>query len=261
MARYYYIGTALPALYFDVPPEISLSEFEHLLKDNLTEHDYEKTQVIRNAYDILNLKSLWLEEELDFWGNYDAHALEEALVSQVGLPQYIYDFIEAHEKVEDRIRYFPALLARFFKEETAKHPKGFLHDYITFEREWRLVFLGFRAKKLGRDLSVELQYEDPEEDFIAQLLAQKDAKTFEPPEKYHELKVIFDKFSDDPMALQRAVDEYRFNYIENLVSEADEFSIDRILAYMACLIIVQKWFEQDKAKGAQIVDTILKEIL
>lgn len=260
MAKYYFIGTYLPALYFDTKPEISLTEFDHLLRANLNQKDFEKTRVMRSLYDTLNLRSLWLGEPLDPWGNEDENALNEALITQVGLPDFICDFLDVYEKKEDRLRHFPALLAQFFRYMGTHYSTGFLNDYLNFEREWRLVFTGFRAKKLGRDLNVELQYENPEEDIIAQMLAQKDAKTYEPPEKYQDLKAIFDQYSDDPLALQRAIDEYRFNYIDSLVDLADTFSIDRVLAYMAQLIILQKWYELDREKGIEIVDNIVKEI-
>ncbi len=258
MAKYYFIGTLLPSLSFDSPPEISFAELERLFRDNLTTKDFEKTLEVRRIYDILNLRALWLEEEIDPTGELTALELSEALVSHVGLPDYVYEFIDRYQKNEDRIRHFPFLLAKFF--QNTDHLKDlFLRRYLNFERELRLVMTAFRAKKLGRDLSVELQYEDPEEDLIAQLLAQQDAKTYEPPEKYKDLKVLFDKFGDNPLALQRALDEYRFETIENLVDMADVFSIDRLLAYLLQLMIVERWFELDKDKGMQIVDTIVKE--
>ncbi|MBA3720978.1 MAG: DUF2764 family protein [Parachlamydiaceae bacterium] len=260
MAKYYYIGTFLPTLYFDAPSEINLTEFDNLLLDNLTVNDYRKTRAIRSLFDILNLRSLWLGEDLNPWGNLNEQELEEVLFDQKGLPSYVYDFLEAHEKLEDRLHHFPGLLASFFREAAEGEPEGFSRDYLNFEREWRLVFTGFRAKKLGRDLGIELQYENPDEELIAQMLLQKDAKIFEPPEKYHDLKVLFDKFSNDPLALERALDEYRFNYIENLVGMADIFSINRILAYMVQLMILQKWFALDKDKGVEIIATIVKEL-
>lgn len=258
MTKYYFVGTLLPSLSFDVPPEMSFARLGQVLQDNLTHRDYDKVLVIRRFFDIFNLRSLWLGEPLDPRGELDELSLEEAIANRAGLPDFIYEFLDAHEKTEDRVRHFPFLLAKFFKSaESLNDP--FLRSYINFERELRLVLIGFRAKKLGRDLSVELQYEDPEEDLIAQLLAQKDAKSYEPPEKYRELKVLFEKYGDDPLALQRALDEYRFETIDNLVDLADTFSIERILAYLTQLIIIEKWFELDNAKGIQIVDNIVKE--
>ena len=219
MAKYYFVGTLLPSLTFDSPPEISFADLDRLLRENLSQKDYKKTRAIRQFYDILNLRALWLEEEIDPKGDLTTHELEEALVSREGLPSYVYDFLDKHPKKEDRIHHFPYLFSRFF-QNTDEVSASFLRKYYSFERELRLVMTAFRAKKLGRDLSVELQYENPEEDLIAQILAQKDAKSFEPPEKYKDLKVIFEKNCNHPLALQKAIDEYRFETIEEIVSHS-----------------------------------------
>lgn len=253
--KYYYVGTMLPALSFDTAPEIKFHDFDQLLKDNLTSLDYQKTVVMRRLYDILNIKAFWKGDELSPYGTLDENEIGEGLLNQVTFPDYVYAFLVKHESVEDQLKHFPELLAEFFRKEL-KNRNGILHQYLEFEREWRLVFTAFRAKKLGRDLSVEFQYEDPEEDLIAQMLAQKDSKDFEPPEKYQELKVIFDKYRDDPLALQKALDEYRYNYITGLVDMADSFSLDRILVYMARLLIVEKWASLDNEKGLEIVSKL-----
>lgn len=257
MSQYYFIGTILPNLTLDSPPEINFMGLDSLLRDNLSKEDYEKTKVIRRFFDILNLRALWIGQEIDPRGELNAVELEEALVNSAGLPDYIFEFLARYHNVGERLHHFPSLLANFFRQ--AKQNKDpFLRKYFTFEREFRLVLTAYRAKKLGRDLSVELQYEDPEEELIAQLLAQKDDKTFELPEKYEDLKILLEKYEDDPMVMERMLDEYRFNYIDQLVDMADMFSIDRILAYMAQLTVVEKWFGLDRKAGLKIVDTIAR---
>lgn len=247
MSKYYFVGTYLPPIRFDAPPEISIGELDTLFRDNLNESDYRKLVEIRQFYDILNLRSLWMKQELDPRGDKTPMELEEALITHSGLPEFVYEFIDRYPKKEDRIHHFPQLLALFFKLGEKKN-HSFLRKYLKFERETRLIMTAFRAKKLGRDLSVEFQYEDPEEDLIAQLLALKDAPDFELPEEYKELKVLFEKYSDQPMELQKALDEYRFNEIEKLVNMADVFSFERMLAYFIQFLIIEKWAEINKGK-------------
>lgn len=258
MTKYYFVGTLLPSLSLDHPPEISFAELDRLLQDNLTSKDYEKTLAIRRYFDILNMRAFWLDEELDPRGELTSVELEEAWGSGVGLPDYIYDFLDQYEKKEERLHHFPWLLVKFF-QSSAQINDPFLRFYLRFEREIRLVLTAFRAKKWGRDLSVELQYENPEEDLIAQLLAQQDAKVYEPPEKYQDLKVLFEKWGDQPLALQKALDEYRLNAIAQIVNQDDPFSLERLLAYLLQFIIIEKWFKLDPVKGIQIVDTLVKE--
>jgi len=258
MSNYYFVGSILPTLSFETESEINFLELDQLLKDNLTQKDYQKTKIIRRFFDILNLRSLWVNESIDPRGEMSVYEIEEALITNVGLPDYIFDFLARYQTLEDRLENFPFLLANFFKD-AQQEPDPFLKAYFTFERELRLVMTGFRAKKLGRDLGLELRYENLEEEIINEIISQKDAKVFEPPEKYETLKFYFDKFGEEPLVLQKALDEYRFNFIDQLVDMSDAFSIERILSYMIQLIIVEKWFELDKAKGMQIVDIIVKE--
>lgn len=250
--QYYFIGTSLPALYFDVKPEISFHDFDRLLQDNLSEKDYKKVLVIRRLYDLLNLKAFWQSQPLNPYGTLDENELAEGLLDQVTFPDYVYDFAQKHESNKDRIKHFPELLSAFFRGEL-KNETGIMRQGIEFERQWRLVLAAFRAKKLGRDLSEELQYEDPEEELIAEMLAQKDAKEFELPENFKELKSIFERHGDDPLQLQKALDEFRFNFLGSLIDMADNFSIERILVYMTQLLILERWAGYDKEQGLEII--------
>lgn len=222
MNKYYFIGTSLPTLTLESVPEITFAEFENLLKNNLSLRDYQKTTIIRRYYDILNLRSLWMGETLDPYGELDELELQEKIASAIGLPDYVYEFIEAYEKNEDRVSHFQFLLSKFF-QEAAKETDPFIRNYFEFERNLRLIWTSYRSTKLGRDLAFELQYEDPEEDLIAQMLAQKDAKVFEPPEVFSELKFLFERFEDNPFSLEKALEEYRFAFIEGHVDTADFF--------------------------------------
>ena len=88
--NYYYIGTVLPDLYIDQPPEITLKAFDQLLADNLSNRDMAKVTTARNFYDIYNLLSYWKGESFDPAGTINANDLEEALATRTGLPSYIF---------------------------------------------------------------------------------------------------------------------------------------------------------------------------
>lgn len=258
MKNYYFVATALPPLQFGVTPEMNFEEFTWLLKMNLTPEDYKSTQVIRRYYDIQNIRSFWKGEELDPRGNLNEVDLEEALLSREGLPEYVYDFIDRYDSNESRLQNFPALVAAYFQEES-KEAEGLLREYLEFERGWRLVLVGFRAKQLGKDLATELQFEDPQDDLVVQILAQKDAKTFVPPDGYQDLQPIFEAHVNDPLGLHMALCEYRYKKLESFAG-IDLFSLDRILGYMARLILIEKWIELDKKKGLDIADKVLRTV-
>jgi hypothetical protein len=257
--NYYYLAASLPELQLGYPPDIGFPALIFALKTNLSPEDYAKTVVMRRYYDIQNIRAFWMKDEFDPRGNFNANELEEALLTGTGFPAYVYDFLAKYDKLTDRLRYFSALIETYYTNEIDE-AEDFLKEYLSFEREWRLVLTGFRAKIVGRDLAQELQFEDPHDDIIAQMMAQKDAKSYEPPSKYSDLKALFEKHKDAPMDLHKALCEYRFYKIEAMYG-VDIFSLNRILAYMAQLIIVEKWLELDKKKGMQIVEAIVKEAI
>lgn len=257
MANYYFLGALLPELHLNEEPEIGFGELDQLFKDNLSPKDYDKTKIIRNLFDIFNLRAYWKGESIDRKGNITAGDLEEALATRSQLPPFVFDFMDRYESKEQRLEHYQELLSIFFRN-AIKNATGFFKFYLSLERELRLVFAAFRTKKLGKDIYKELQYEDPEEDFIAQILAQKDSPDYEPPEKYEDVKALFEQYYDNPIELERALLEYRFNKIEEVVG-IERFSIDRILAYMIELIMVERWQSMDRQKGLEIIENMLKE--
>lgn len=257
MSKYYFVGSYLPELKIGMPLEISFDDFDRLLRMNLSEHDYEKTKIIRRLWDIENLRSYWKKEPLDPRGNLDEKDIEEALLDGEGVPSYVRHFLDRHESDEQRLQFFPELISAYFREES-KNASGFLKQILLFQRELLLTLVAFRAKKIGRSMALELQYEDPEDPFILELMAYKDAPAFEPPEKHENLKSIFEEHSEAPLEFHKALGEYTFDMIDQMVG-LQLFTVDRILGYLVQLVLAEKWLELDKAKGTEIVDRFVKE--
>ncbi|QLH37661.1 MAG: DUF2764 family protein [Parachlamydiaceae bacterium] len=85
----------------------------------------------------------------------------------------------------------------------------------------------------------------------------KDSKTFEFPSEFQDLKQIVEENYASPLALHKALNEYRFHKLDEMAG-FDVFSFDRILAYLAGFFLVEKWVALDKEQGLQIVDNIIK---
>lgn len=257
MVNYYFLTARLPPLAIGEAPEITFEEFLQLLHDNLSSADQQKIAVIRRYYDLENMRRFWLDEPFDMRGNYDERALEEALLTGEGLPRYVYDFLEKYHQPEDRLHHFPALLTAYFREEIAA-AHGFLRELLILERNLRLVLVGFRARQMGRDLASELQYEDPEDPIVGQLLTQRDGKEYEPPAGFEQLKHVFSENADRPLQLYEGLAKFRFNWIEERLT-SDLFSMDRVLGYMIQLILVEMHQELDRETGTKIIEKMVKE--
>lgn len=249
MANYYFLITAFPPLTLGLKPELSYKELSDLLVLNLTPEDLGKLEELLRPIDLYNMRAFWLHLPLDDRGQLKAKDIEEELLVQEGLPSYIIDYLERYESTEDRLRYFSSLYVSLYRDLQPKL-KGFLLKYYQFEREIRLVLTGLRAKRAGRDIVRELQFEDPTDSLVAEILAQKDTPDYTPPREYEDLKTLFVDNSSDPQKLNRAILEYRFNKIEEM-EEAQDFGIDRVLAYVARFMLAESLAELDKEKGME----------
>lgn len=257
MPNYYFVGSLLPELQIGQPVDISFAEFDRLLQMNLSAKDYERTKVLRRFWDLENLRSYWKKEPLDPHGQLNEKELEEALLNGEGLPRYVRSFLEEYENDAQRLAHFPRLMTAYYQEEVLL-ADGFLKTLLRFQREMRLLLVAWRAKKLGRNLEQELQFEDPEDPFVVQLLTYDRARGLELPEQYEPLRAIFNEHAEQPMALHQALCEYIFNTIDKMI-ELQPFSLDRILGYLVQLSLAEKWLQLDKAKGVEVVDRFVKE--
>lgn len=263
MKEYYFLASLLPTLEIGHIPTLSFPELIDLLSINLAPEDWAKVREFLRLVDIENIRAYWTDEDFDPRGNVPASEMEQALLYQAWpggeeFPLYLKDYLDKYHSNEERIYHFSLLLNQFFIHESELE-SGFLADYFAFQRELRLVLLGFRAKKLKKDVSLELQYEDPTDPIVAQILAQKDAKVYEPPFEFKELKPIFEEYANSPIDLHKAVYEYEFKTLVELWG-GELFTIDRILNYMARLLLVERWLELDVQRGMQVIDTVEKEI-
>lgn len=258
MANYYFLATLLPPLKVGASVEIDSRELDFLLQQNMTPEDLEKVTVLKRLVDIENIRAIWQKQPFAPGGTIEEYDLEERLFFKEGLPSYILAYLEQYKEKKDLIDNFPKIVHQFFARES-QNPDPFLSRYLTFEWHWRLIFVALRAQDLHRNVEQELQYEDPEDPFVEQLLESSKEKHFEPPAPYAGLKSLYEARKSAPLDLYQALSEWRFNYVEELI-DWDNFSTDRILGYVAQLEICEKWLQLDKLKGLEIVDEMMEVV-
>jgi len=256
MKRYYFLTTLLPELDIGKVPELGSKELEFLLRLNLSPSDLKQIEVLRRLIDIDNIRLMIQGESLSNGGNFTASELEEMLLHQETLPVYILKFFTTYTSKQEQLKHFSKLHHAFFAEEIPKQ-HGFIKEYLTVEREWRLLLTALRAVNLNRDLKIEFHDEDPDDPFIKMLFEQSTSTTI--PEPYEELKTIFERYNNKPFQLYQMLAEWRFKKVEEIAGW-HTFYIHRIFAYVIQLEICEKWLELDKALGLQIIETTVKGI-
>ncbi|MBF8262407.1 MAG: hypothetical protein HW387_72 [Parachlamydiales bacterium] len=254
MGQYYYVISAFPPIGLGAKPEMTYEMARQMLKLNLTEPDWHQIVLFQRATDIRNIRALWLQAPIDPRGNFQEKELEDALLVQECLPTFVVQFLDRYDNQEERLRYFPSLMASLY-HETLPELKGFLLSYYRLEREIRLSLTALRAKVQGVDLARELQFEDPEDPFIAELLARKDDNESVIPEEYEDLKRAFLENRTEPRKLYRSILQLRLSRIDDL-EVGQTFSMDQVLGHLARLFLVESWERLDDEKGRLVLEKI-----
>lgn len=222
------------------------------LELNFDKNDIEKVEAIRLAIDLQNIRALYSNKPIDTRGNLSEKELDEALLVEADLPEYVFDFLGQFDEDKEKARHFFGLLSRYYAEEIPKH-SGFLKDLLQFQREVKLVLAALRAKRAKRDIATELQFEDFTDPFVAHILAQKDMEDYEPLSEYQDLKQRLVACGDDPWEQYKTVLSYEFDKIEEMTGYP-LFSLNWILGFVARLLLVEKWNALDEERGKEIVD-------
>lgn len=254
MANYYFLAPSLTPLQVGEWPDLTFDELNARLHINLIVEDFEKTRAIRRYIDFRNIRALFLKQPIDPRGNLNEKELDDALLAQRDLPEYVFAFLKRFESNVDRIQNLSFLFSSFFAEEIARQ-EGFLLKYFRFEREYRLVLTAYRAKRLKRDVAEELKFEDPTDPFVAEILVQRDSHYYIPPKEYSDLVDKLMACGPEPMVQQDLFSRWRFDRIGSL-AEGPLFSIEWVLAYLAQHLLVEDGVRLSRERGEQILRNI-----
>ncbi len=258
MANYYFLATLLPPLKVGSAVEIGSEELEFLLEQNVNPSDLKLVQTLKRLIDLDNIRAIWQNQPFTPRGNIAQENLKERLFFKEGLPEYILEYLDQYQETKDLIRNFPSVLQRYFATESTSKD-SFISKYLTFQWQWKLVFVVLRAQDLKRDLETELQNEDLEDPFVKELIDASREKNFPLPAPYTDLKALYESRKDAPLDLYQALSEWRFRFIEELI-EWENFSMQRILGYIAQLEICEEWLQLDKLKGLEIVEEMMEVV-
>lgn len=262
MTNYYFLASLLPELQVGHVPDLGFKEFLHLLEMNFTQKDLHKALFIQRLIDLENMRALLQSQPIDSRGSLNAEQLQHLIETRQwpegetldeDLDAVFLKYAEEHKEP-----FYLRALSVFLKKSIEKN-HGFLKEYFTFEYHWRLVLVGLRALRAKIDLASQLQFEDPDDPFVMQILVQKDNQTFEPPLEYRELKVIYEDFANSATELNKALFKFRCDRIREMTF-TDPFGINRILGFMIRLILIEKYNELDLKRGIELINQIEEKV-
>lgn len=250
MSDYYYVIASLPSIVFGEKPPISFHSVMWRLKANLKEIDLDRIRRFLLLFDFFNLKRFWEEKPLDNWGFLDRKGIDEALLVESELPDFLFEFLDKYKDRQARVLYFSELLSIFFNKMIAEE-KGFLKSYLTLQRNVRLLSCAVLTE---RKIEEELFFEDIKEPDIDDLLKKKENYS-DVDFDYASLVKSLKNTRKNPLELYKEFMFFQFNQIDELMIY-HPFSMDQILGYLAKLKIVEEMSKLDPEMGKKVIDQI-----
>lgn len=253
MTDFYYILNSLPEIDISKEVPIKIDDLMMELEMNLSDKDRDRIRAFSRYYDVLNLKAYWQQKTLDPWGNLDTTGIEEALLVENILPEFVFDFLKDFGEDKDRIKNFPKLLSGFLSDRIEQE-KGFLQSYFLFQKTIRLLITIVKAGSEKEELEKKLFFEDFQDIRLREMI--KNTDTYEDVCFDYRLlvKILKDK-SIKPLELYKKFMEFQFYALDDQMIE-HPFSMDQLLGYLAKLRIVTELNTLDDKTGKEIVSKI-----
>ena len=135
-------------------------------------------------------------------------------------------------------------LGRGFYLKALSHRDRFIREYFAFDLELRNAKVRYINRALGRAPMQDIVVLDQSED--AEL-----------PEPDPEMDEVF--IADDLIQRERRIDDFIWAKVDNLVL-MDLFTMDRILAFIVKLRIIDRWMKLDENTGREMFRKLVDEI-
>jgi hypothetical protein len=266
--NYYCLVAGLPDL---IPDDKKLPyssvDLRDYLKEELHPADFRLVRLFYLPFDHDNLLNLLYEPEFD-WddrGNYAREVMEQfvdkkqhELMDISGFPPYLVEFMESYfEKDEE----FPKEKAIHFLTEEwynwlRKSGNSFMALFADYKQAMGNIMLALNGRK--HDIPFEKALIGDNE--VTQALKKSRSRDFGLSTEVNDIENIIQIFEiDNLLDRELRIDNHLWKFLDE-TTFFDYFTIEKILAFVQKVFVVERWFELDKEKGQQIFNQLLEEL-
>ncbi|MFO8053547.1 MAG: DUF2764 family protein [Bacteroidales bacterium] len=267
-AHYHYLVSGLPVLNIDVQKlTVSSVEFKEQLLQGLSRQDMQLVEWLFLRFDHENLLHLMFnrEEPWDNRGNFSREELEQ-LLDKKGIamrditkyPDYFQRFLQdvhGKEAPESQASASRRLSSGYYDFlDRLKNP--FMQKTSGYERNMANITTALNARKYELDPENLLIGEDE----ITETIKNSRAADFGLSSRIGYIEELLEIFeSGNIQEREMKLDMHKWRYLED-ITFFNYFTVERILAFLLKLFIVERWYGLDKEKGMEIFKKLFNEI-
>ncbi|MFW5754997.1 MAG: DUF2764 family protein [Tangfeifania sp.] len=266
--NYYYLVAGLPDLIPDDKKlHYSSAELRDYLKEELHPADFRLVRLFYLPFDHDNLLNIIYEPEFD-WderGNFSQEILEQfadkkqyELLDISKFPTYLAEFIEMY--FEDEEEFPKAKAIRFLTEGWYNWLRKSGNDFVTRFADYKQTMGNIMLALNGRKHDIPFENALIGDDEVTQALRKSRSRDFGLSTEVNDIENIIQIFeTDNILDRELRIDNHMWKFLDE-ITFFDYFTIERILAYVQKIFVVERWFKLDKEKGQQIFNQLLEEL-
>lgn len=259
--HYYYLVAGLQDITLDIHKLILDQEaFKETLKTELQKNDYKLVEKLFLPFDNANLLNLLQKNDKPFneKGNFPRELLEENIKEPASLPTYMNRFIVAFKNKEP---IFPEKspeneLTTLFYDDMLRLENDFLRNWFLFDLTVKNVLTAVAARKYKLDYENQIIGNGERSEAIK----KSQSRDFGLGSDIDYLEDLVNMArTEDVQEREKAIDQFKWDYLDE-ETFFEYFTVERILAYVIKLGMVERWLAIDKDHGNELFKKLLKEL-
>lgn len=265
---YHYLISGLPEITPDMKKlPFTGIDFRDILKESLTGRDMQWVENLYLRFDHYNLIHLLYDKgaNWDARGNYSRAQLEQLLdkktydqVDMSGYPSYWRQFIHTIHQDPEGVNQVTAsrMLSGGYYDFLDSHGNQFIGKVSQYERNVANTAIALNARKHG--LEVEKQLIGNNE--VTEALKKSRAADFGLAAKIEYIEDIIRIFQTEKLEeREMKLDMHKWKYLDN-ITFFNYFTIEKILAFVLKLFIVERWDALDKEQGRKMFIQLFNDL-
>ena len=234
--------------------------FKNELKTEVHPDDYKLVEKLFLPFDNKNILNVLTKSGKDFEekGNFELSFLEEQIKETTDLPEYMSKFITS---VKNGEKIFADMsdedeLTTLFYDEMLNQNNEFLRNWFEFDMNVRNIVAAF----MGRKHNIKYENLIVGNTEVANVIRKSNARDFGLGGDLDYIEELSNITKDDDIQEREMfIDELKWNYLED-VTFFEYFTIEKILAFIIKLGIVERWLAIDKDHGKELFKKLLNEL-
>jgi hypothetical protein len=266
--NYYALVAGLPDILLEDKKIVhSSAELRENLNEEVQPADYRLVELLYMPFDHQNLLNLLFKKAAD-WdprGNFSRDEMEQyqdrknyEVSDTENLPEYFAEFLEdfhGEESIDDYFQAEQALTAAYYRY-LAESPNLFIREVARYQSVVGNVMMALNGRKHGEPFESNLVGDDE----ITAALKKSRTRDFGLSNEVSDIEQLIQIFeTHNLLDRELKLDHHKWHFLDE-ITFFNYFTIEKVLAFVLKLFIVERWMELDHEKGKEMFNQLLNDL-